>query len=609
MVHDTPGIKAALDGSFEVGASVEFGPDGERYTHESVTGRTGFSMMADVMKEYTPEWAEEKCDVPADTIRRIANEYLAEACIGETIEVDGETLPYRPVSVVLGKTVNNGWGAYHCCWARTVLAVLVGALEVPGGTIGTTVRLNRPFADRQGSVRPGEDGFMDANPNPTDKENWEANPSGRNAHKTLVPIVGNSPWAQSLGPTQLAWMFVRESPDNWKRPSFPDVWIVYRSNPAISFWDSKQMTETIASFPFTVAFAYTQDETNYMADVLLPDATDLESTQLIRAGGTKFVEQSWDTQGVILRQKVVEPQGDARDMSWVATELAKRTGLKEGFYEAINRGAGGNALSGEGFDFSLDPEKDYTVDEIWGATCKAASGHFSGGKEFKDLEWFKEHGFYMVPYKRECWYLYPTIKKMGLRFELPYQERLKRIGEELKRRLHEKGIEWWDEQLKEYQTVPTWHDVGEVYDQAIRTLDGTPEDFPFWGVTTKSGQYAAGNNASIQMMDDVGRDIRGHGTILMNTGTAREMGIEAGDQIELRSVIGATRGRAEPIQGIRPDTICIEGQFDYWAMPYAKDLDFPSINTITPMSLDLTDSTGSGADVVRLAIQKVGGVA
>jgi len=69
--------------------------------------------------------------VPAATIRRLAAEYLDNACVGQTIEIDGEVLPFRPVAVTLGKTVNNGWGAFEAVWSRTVLAVLVGALEVP----------------------------------------------------------------------------------------------------------------------------------------------------------------------------------------------------------------------------------------------------------------------------------------------------------------------------------------------------------------------------------------------------------------------------------------------------------------------------------------------
>ena len=46
-----------------------------------------------------------------------------------------------------------------------------------------------------------------------------------------------------------------------------------------------------------------------MADILLPDATDLESLQLIRIGGTKYIEQFWDHQGFALRQPAVAAAG------------------------------------------------------------------------------------------------------------------------------------------------------------------------------------------------------------------------------------------------------------------------------------------------------------
>ena len=65
----------------------------------------------------------------------------------------------------------------------------------------------------------------------------------------------------------------------------------------------------MARFPFTVCFAYTQDETNYMADVLLPDCTDLEGLQLLRIGGTKYIEQFWDHQGFALRDPAVPGAG------------------------------------------------------------------------------------------------------------------------------------------------------------------------------------------------------------------------------------------------------------------------------------------------------------
>ena len=133
---------------------------------------------------------ERICDVPAGTIRRIATEFLDHAKVGATIEIEGVRLPYRPVAVSLGKTVNNGWGGYECCWARTMLAALVGGLEVPGGTLGTTVRLNRPLSERLKSVQPGPDGFMAFPMNPTDKAHWSPKPNIRNAYRTMVPLRG-----------------------------------------------------------------------------------------------------------------------------------------------------------------------------------------------------------------------------------------------------------------------------------------------------------------------------------------------------------------------------------------------------------------------------------
>ena len=89
---------------------------------------------------------------------------------------------------------------------------------------------------------------------------------------------------------------------------------------------------------------------------------------------------------------------------------------------------------------------------------------------------------------------------------------------------------------------------------------------------------------------------------------AKEMGIEEGDLVEIKSTLRATKGRVALKQGIRPDTILIQGQFDRWVTPYSKDNPAPSMNTVVPMSLALTDSTGSSADIVRVGVNKLEGV-
>jgi len=602
---DTADTDPALEGHFVISGS-EKGADQDRWEHQDVEVTTAFAHLLEHIKPYTPLWASRVCDVDNKIIRRIALEFLHHARIGETTVIDGRTLPYRPVAVVLGKTVNNGWGGYQCCWARTLLACLVGGLEVPGGTIGTTVRLNRPASDRNLSVHPSADGFMAYPLNPTDEEQWLSRPDVRNANRTLVPLVANSPWSQALGPTHLAWMQQVKGPDNWPQATPPDLWFVYRTNPAISFWDTHHIVNTMATFPFTVCFAYTPDETNHMADILLPDCTDLEGLQLIRLGGTKFIEQFWDVQGFALRQPVAQTQGDSRDFTWITTELAKRSGLLTSYNEALNHGAVGIPLQTERYDHSLDVSKEHSVEAIWEAVCQSASAELSDGKEHQGLDYYRQKGYRFIPFERLKWYLTATLEDQGLRYEMPYQEQLKRVGTQLGRRLHGQGISWWDEQLEEYHALPDMMDFPGIWEQALeRNFKIDIDDYPFWLITSRSMQYAWGGNASIQIIHEVSTNIRTHGGLVINTDRAHTLGLEDGDRVEIRSPLSATHGIVVTRQGIRPDTVMLMGQFDHWATPFAKDFKMPSMNSLVPMLLDLTDSSGSGADLARVSIHKL----
>jgi phenylacetyl-CoA:acceptor oxidoreductase len=605
VVFDTPGIVPALEGRFTVPAAVELGGDDDRWEQTQVTGVTAFTKFVEHVAGYTPEWAAKVCDVPVGRIREIANEYLDEACVGQTIEIEGKALPYRPVAVTLGKTVNNGWGGGECCWARTMLAVVVGALEVPGGTIGTTIRINRPVSNRLESVVAGPDGFMEYPFNPTDKKSWVKNPNVRNAYRTLVPLAGNSSWSPALGPTQFSFMFLDEPPDNLPRATFPEFAFVYRTNPVISFWETGKLADVMARFPFMVAFAITEDETNHFADILLPDRTDLEGLQMIRIGGTKFQEQYWDCQGFALRQPSVAPRGETRDFTDIATELAQRTGLLEKYNAAINRGAAGVPLSGANYDFKLPVDQPHSNEEIWEAACRAASAELTDGRESQGLDWWRENGFRTKPFSVLNWFLTPTMEAKGLRYELPYQERLTRIGIQLANRLKENDITWWDEQLKEYRPLPEWHNFPKYWEDHIVACGGSLEEYPFWVVTARSMQYAWGSNSHIPLMREVAGNVKGHDGVVMNPLAADKLGVEEGDRIEIRSPIGKTSGRVVLSEGIRPDTVLMVSQFEHWKTPVAKEFDVPSMNGLTAMAMSLTDATGSGADLTRVAIAKV----
>lgn len=595
----------ALAGTFRV-SGIEIGPDDVRWSHEEVEAQPAFQKMLDHMRAFNPDWAAEECGVPAATIRRIADEFVAAACIGQTIDIEGRTLPFRPVAVMLGKGVCNGWGAYQCVWSQKILAILMGALEVPGGTLGTAVKLVRPAVSRVGSVLPGVDGFMQYQFNETSATGWMKHPHIRNAYKTLVPLVSDSPWSPALGPAHLPWLFLKHQPENWPRTTAPDVWFCYRTNPAISSWNAPEVANRLAEFPFIVAFAYTDDETNHFADILLPESTDLESMQLIRIGSTKFTEQFWKHEGWAIRQPAVDPVNDTMDMTDISTELARQSGVLKEYVQAINRGAAGMGLkdrSGK-FDYSLDTSAPPACEDIWNRICRAASHDLSEGEEVHDLTWFRENGFMLRPFPQLDWYLYPALERQNLRFELPYQERLTRHGHQLAHRLKEIGVTWWDRQLTEYQFLPGYERYADIWIDYVRDAGRDPADYPLWALTARSMQYAWGANVGLPIINEVANNIAGHRGVIVNRSIAKKMGIAEGDEVVIESVSGITEGKAVLREGIRPDTVLMIGQFDHWKTPYAKDLKLPSLNSLTDISLELTDGTGSGADLMRVKLYK-----
>jgi phenylacetyl-CoA:acceptor oxidoreductase len=117
-------------------------------------------------------------------------------------------------------------------------------------------------------------------------------------------------------------------------------------------------------------------------------------------------------------------------------------------------------------------------------------------------------------------------------------------------------------------------------------------------------QYAWGANVGLPIINEVANNIAGHRGVIVNRSFAKKIGIAEGDEVVIESVCGITEGKAVLREGIRPDTVLMIGQFDHWKTPYAKDLKLPSLNSLTDISLKLTDGTGSGADLMRVKLYK-----
>jgi len=239
-------------------------------------------------------------------------------------------------------------------------------------------------------------------------------------------------------------------------------------------------------------------------------------------------------------------------------------------------------------------------------------------KEEHGLEWFKQSGGWFHPFPKigegelhgnfyvRPWYLFPLMREKGIRFELPYQERLKRIGEQLGARLHEKGIYWWDSQVEEYRALIEWHDTSKYLDEVtVKRLGKNPEDYPLWLLDTHSMQYAWSGNVSVPLMHEASSHVLGNTWVQMNRKTAEKLGIKDEDEIWIESPYARVKGKVKLREGIRPDCVLTTQMYGQWATPFAKNLGIPNLNHVAPTFVELTDEGGGSKNHVKVKVYKV----
>ncbi len=510
--------------------------------------RPAFQVLKDHVTQYTPEWAEKVTEVRASTIRELARDWVENAQIGKTITFDGKEFPYRPVAAKLGRGINAVMRAYQCILANHILSALMGAMEVPGGHWGGRARME----GASHGIHPGKDGmlaFQDAE--------FEWPPKTVDASGTFMP------YSITHGTlTHLAYLNMA-NPDKLGTPKI-EAYIRWRSNPMMSIGDFKIMEQAAQNIPFFVSFAYVMDEDSWLADIVLPDNTDLEHMELTpqeMSIGTK-------SSGYILRQPVTEPLHNTRDVGDVMAELAERVGVLDKYNQTLGR------MSRLNKQYALEPTRRYT----WLEIQERAALSVTNGE--KDLEWFKEHGGFVAPVPpREQYEVHDEMLAKKTRYPLPYQEHVLKTGRDLKKNLEKIGIEWWD--TSEYVALPE-------YFPPILDIEPPPE-YDLYCTTYNSPVLAWGNDVELPWLIELAEHERGLVKVVMNPKTAASKGLQEGNEVIVESETGKTQGKLSLSQGIRPDTIGIAKIFGHPITPLARDCHWPSHDAISPISWNRTD--------------------
>lgn len=548
------------------GTAKPFSADVGEYALEGSYGvdgrevKTAFQALKDHVARYTPEYVEEITTVPKETVVRLAREFGEAARIGETIEIDGVELPFRPATV----SWYRGLSAHKHCFlsglAINLLPTLIGGMDVPGGLLGDPYALMGKAAfSRKYQCAESPDGLIVQGMIGGGRVGGCYPP-----RKVRPPTTPECFELLPVGPYgAVFYMLLSENEEKYKPPPFPKMLMHYHSNLVKTSGPPDVMERFMKRIPFVVSVVRRMEETAEFADIVLPDLHHLERL-------VPFVYQHYGagegrltTYGAV---PVVSPPFEHPfkegyvDIMQILLELAKRVGFLGDFYEALNTIAG---LKGEN---RLDPQREYTYPEIVDRLLKQELGPDKG------LDWFKEDGLWTDDKSVEEKYPRPFV---SARTHI-YYEFMKRAGEDVRQVTEEIGMPW---ETDDYQVLPDWK-PGPAFHRK------PPHDL--YVINMKVPNHALSHthkNPLLLSLSARHNDLR---SIWINSKTAAARGIADDDSV----VIETSQGRqqtavARVTELVHPEVVATQGCGGGWVDTATRqEVNFNALLTIDEDHID-----------------------
>lgn len=496
------GVKPALKGS---------------YTVDGKTMRTAFQVLADSVKDITPQYAEEVAGVPAATIVRLAQMFAKEARIGETIVIDGQTLRYRPAVLYTFRGITAKEYGVQGWRTGLILNMLVGSIDAVGGLML---------------------GGAYGKPQYFDVSICQFPPKRADLAQSVFFPYSNHHIAQQTNITV-------QDPKAWGLAYTPEMQIFYGTNRPMSIPNSGQQFDGLA-MTYNVVIDVLMTETAWYADIVLPDKTYLESWHYAPTRGTP------DTGHNAIRQPMTNPYNLEHDAFTIMWELMKRLGLRDKFADTCNA-----AWSLKEVKFK--PGRDYTtregVEVIWADRTK------------KDFSVALEQGFVGSRKNVKSKYLGGAEAK----FKGPGKAKIKFYADQLIDTYYKvediaKKNNLAKIDLPKYKIA---YSPLPNKDLAFPTPHREATDFPFYVITHKR-MYRNQTGFTVDnaiLNQALGADAATN-YVQINVTTAGQLGIKSGDTVTIETRVGKINGTAQVVQGIRPDTIAVSYHYGQWSKGY-----------------------------------------
>ncbi len=484
----------------------------EDYTH-------GFESYKQAVEGKTPEWAAEKTGLDAETIRDVAVGF-------------GKAAP----SAAITSWTGLGQSADHQKAAQNVVALtgLVGNIDRPGGQrwFGSA-KLANPFKVGCEEELPN---------NAAENTCYLTDPEAGYASLLKKPVQNNIP----------------EMVDNGDAKGM----VYYYRNPvtdgAAQEWLGTDDVEgALDKMELVIGIDAFWSETTRKADVVFPEASQLEKPMLGSGGYGAYNTETWVTGS----KAAIEPKWETKSGFDIIKGLGKELGYDDYFVWDSKEEYINDQLSS--LDITLDDLEDedtYVLTGEYGYE-KWKKGGFAQGA---DTFWFD----------------------LDKKLTGAYKKLSEQAGAEI-------------------ETGPQWVPPGTIGDELS-------EDYPLEMIDARSVEFSHGGDQALrkpleQMAESYDlehEDYRGN-YILMNTVDAEERDIEHGDMVEIASDHGQAELMAVVTEGIRPGAVSVE-PYGFGRGSIQPDGD--GANNMLLNSPDQIDPISGEIDRhIAISVSKVGG--
>lgn len=527
--------------------------------------RPAFALLREHVARYTPEMVAGITDVPPEQTVKLAKELAADACIGETITIDGKELPLRPIAVNFKSGAVGHKHGMTTALALHLINIVLGAIDVPGGFLGVN-----PIGPTW-EPEVGADGMLVAAEQVRSLFGYNSpfpgapvSPPETLSLQELLPIAVGG---------RTMYPFTLLAGEEFGFDFAPDVLLHCRVNLMMSIVDPKKIGEALKKIPFMVSFATHLDETVEFADIVLPDAHDMERHDLFPANHPyAFLVPGPGDWYESLRQPVVPAAGESRHWGDVLLELAYRMEMGEELHDVFNLILG---LKGE---MALRPEDQYDIGEICARQVRQHAG-----ADAPKVGALNGSGTFKLREKtlREA-YPGPWVKP-----RLPiYQEHFLKKGEEVKAALAGRSVRW---DLSDYAPLPDW--------RPSAAHEEDPDTYDLFAVPYKLPFHALSLSAQNPWLADLGERHPYAFRLLMHRRAGEARGIRDGESVTITSRAGSVTGKVRLSEGIHPEVVAVAGINGHWAkgLPVARGRGM-HFNSLVPFDLDNVDKLSSGFD-------------